>query len=127
MSFGPETKLQVLPKNKTRAWCGATALAGDREQPQIGSAFNAPNIAYSLSPNGPWNYLEGRSSWGADNPASVFLSNGSVLLFSKFSCNDTLNPHGAPCYQYGLMRAESWRGPWKFIRMIEVFGEDVAA
>jgi len=56
-----------------------------------------------------------------------FLENGTVLLYAKFACNATLNPRHAACYQYGLLRAPHWRGPWTFVRMIEVYGEDVAA
>ena len=62
-----------------------------------------------------------------DNPAPIFLENGTVLLYAKMACNETVNPRSAACYQYGLLRAPHWRGPWTFVRMIEVYGEDVAA
>ena len=117
--------------NGTRAWCGAAAAVaafpGAPVPPRAGEV-NAPNIAYSSAgPRGPWSLLGGGSSWGADNPAPVVLENGTVLLYAKFGCNATVNPRAAACYQYGLLRADHWRGPWSFVRMIEVFGEDVAA
>jgi hypothetical protein len=122
-----------LDTNGTKAWCGSTVFLEDQEgapsAPGIGEKWNTPNIAYSTSgPRGPWQQLQGNSSWGADNPAPVFLDNSSVLLYAKFKCNDTINPNSAgACYQYGLLRADDWRGPWAFVRMIEVFGEDVVA
>ena len=120
-----------LGTNGTRAWCSATAATafpGAPAPPRAGQAWAAPNIAYSSAgPRGPWSLLGGGSSWGADNPAPIFLGNGTVLLYAKFACNATVNPRAAACYQYGLLRADHWRGPWSFVRMIEVFGEDVTA
>jgi hypothetical protein len=122
-----------LDTNSTHAWCAAAAAASLPQaasteiQPRAGQKWNAPNIAYATSPSGPWTKLDGGSSWGADNPAPVFLENGTVLLYAKMACNETVNPRHAACYQYGLLRAEHWWGPWTFVRMIEVFGEDVAA
>ena len=116
-----------LDTNGTRAWCAASLHQATETQPVAGQKWNAPNIAYSTSPSGPWTQLDGGGSWGADNPAPVFLENGTVLLYAKMACNETINPRHAACYQYGLLRAEHWRGPWTFVRMIEVFGEDVAA
>ena len=121
-----------LDTNGTRAWCAASLpLAGEAaaQAPRAGQKWSRPNIAYSPSgPSGPWTQLGGDSSWGADNPAPIFLDNGTVLLYAKFACNETINPRSAACYQYGLLRAEHWRAKhWFFVRMIEVFGEDVAA
>eukprot|EP01051_Picozoa_sp_SAG22_P014369 SAG22_NODE_1733_length_3697_cov_2.532518_3_plen_547_part_00 len=119
-----------LDTNGTRAWCTASlpqAVRTAAEAPRAGHKWNAPNIAYSSSPSGPWTQLGGDSSWGADNPAPVFLGNGTVLLYAKFACNESINPRHAACYQYGLLRAEHWRGAWTFVRMVEVFGEDVTA
>ena len=115
-----------LDTNHTRAWCAASLLQAT-EAPRAGQKWNAPNIAYSNSPRGPWTQLNGGGSWGADNPAPIFLENGTVLLYAKMACNETVNPRSAACYQYGLLQAQHWRGPWTFVRMIEVFGEDVAA
>lgn len=118
-----------LDTNGTRAWCAAASppQAAAEIQPRAGQKWTAPNIAYSTSPSGPWTQLDGGGSWGADNPAPVFLENGTVLLYAKMACNETINPRHAACYQYGLLRAEHWRGPWTFVRTIEVFGEDVTA
>jgi hypothetical protein len=120
-----------LGTNGTKAWCAA-ALDMEMETPQApdtGAKWNPPNIAYSESgPRGPWKQLKGGSGWGADNPAPIFLENNTVLLYAKFKCNATINPPPTgTCYQYGLLTANSWRGPWIFVRMIEVFGEDVVA
>ena len=125
-----------LDTNGTKAWCAAStpvlssappttsATAGGTvadQAPRVGQKWSGPNVAYSIAgPSGPWAALSGGSSWGADNPAPIFHENGTVLLYAKFACNLTVNPRAAACYQYGLMRAEHWRGPWTFVRMIEV-------
>ena len=89
--------------NGTRAWCAAAAsLGGASAPPRAGQAWASPNVAYSTAgPRGPWSLLGGGSSWGADNPAPIFLENGTVLLYAKFKCNATVNPRAAACYQYG--------------------------
>ena len=118
-----------LNTNGTKAWCAASLAAAAEQAPRAGQKWSGPNIAYSTSgASGPWAALNGGSSWGADNPAPIFHENGTVLLYAKFACNQTVNPRSATaCYQYGLLRAGTWRGPWTFVCMIEVFGEDVAA
>lgn len=111
-----------LNTSGTKAWCGSTVFEDVPFSPNVGEKWNTPNIAYSASgPRGPWKQLQGNSSWGADNPAPIFLENSSVLLYTKFKCNETINPNSGACYQYGLLRSDHWRGPWTFVRMIEVF------
>ena len=120
-------------KTETKEWCGAQMESPPplAAPPQMGTKWSTPNIVYSASgnPRGPWTLLKGNSSWGADNPAPIFLPNGTALLYAKFRCNETINPGAkAACYQYGLLRSnEGWRGEWRFVRMLEVFGEDVTA
>jgi hypothetical protein len=107
-----------LNTSGTKAWCSASTrnTAQVTPIPQAGQQFKTPNAVYSTSgPRGPWQVLKGDSSWGADNPAPIILDNGTALLYAKFKCNETINPQHGPCYQYGLLRADDWRGPWSFV------------
>eukprot|EP00662_Eupelagonemidae_sp_cell21_P038500 gene38500-58568_t len=64
---------------------------------------------------------------GAAEKAKQAASAGAEAAkkaIAPFLCNATVNPGGAMCYQYGLLSAPSWRGPWHFVRMLEIYGED---
>eukprot|EP00041_Stephanoeca_diplocostata_P021861 m.516375 g.516375 ORF g.516375 m.516375 type:complete len:436 (-) comp21927_c4_seq5:565-1872(-) len=94
-----------------------------------GDDVEPPNIAYSTTgPRGPFAPLGSPASnnaWAMNNPAVLFFPNGSLLVVAKFGCNSTISPDPATfCRQFGVYFGVSWRGPYTFKRMIEVFGED---
>lgn len=72
---------------------------------------------------GPWEeYRWGELGWSCNNPAAVFLRNGTVILACKIF--PTMGTDGKPWRQFGIYVAPTWRGPYEFRRLAPIFGED---
>ena len=82
-----------------------------------------PSVSWSDSPGGPWSTQAGtREGWGLNNPAAVFLKNGSVFMLYKASCDR--NPSGGFCRQFAVSNCATFKGPCTPLRKIPIYGED---
>ena len=63
------------------------------------------------SPYGPWEIRdEAKGTDGkCNNPAALHNPDGTVLLYCKMSGKDV--------FKYGVFKAESWEGPFKFVQV----------
>jgi len=72
---------------------------------------------------GPWEeHRWDEIGWSCNNPAAVFLQNGTVILACKIF--PAMGTDGKPWRQFGIFVAPTWRGPYEFRRLAPIFGED---
>lgn len=83
-----------------------------RPPPHVGDIMS-PNILAASSAAGPWEpYVQGG---GCANPAPYFFPNGTVLLVCSLRNNGS---------HFGVAVAPSWKGPYHWKAITQIFGED---
>ena len=100
----------------------------NRELPAIGDEWpTSANIAVSDN-NNLDNFKEENSAsgnWAFNNPAVWIFENGTTLIVSKISCNASMNLNKSEfCAQLVVSIAPSYKGPFKLVNYLNIYGED---